>query len=213
MKILITGFDPFNNEKINPSWEAVKQLPNKLEDIEIIKLQLPTEFKKSTEVLFENIKNISPDFVLCVGQAGGRYDFSIERVAINIDDARIPDNSGFQPIDTTIFEDGKTAYFSSLPIKGILKTINENNIPGSISNTAGTFVCNHIMYSLLYYIKKNNLNTKGGFIHIPYIREQILNKKSTPFMELSTVVEALKLTILAINNYKEDIKLIGGLEF
>lgn len=213
MKILVTGFEPFDNEKINPAWEAVKKLPNNLEDIEVLKFKIPTAFINSYEVLFKLIDENQPDAVLCIGQAGGRFDFTIERVAINIDDARIPDNNGFQPIDKPIFSDGENGLFSTLPIKAMVAELNKNNIPASVSNTAGTFVCNHIMYALLYYIKKHNLNIRGGFIHIPYIREQIINKKSIPYMELSTIVEALKISIKTIQKYKKDISVSGGLEF
>lgn len=213
MKLLITGFDPFGGEKINPAWEAVKRLPEKVENIEIIKLQIPTIFKKSAKILFEKIDEIKPDFVICVGQAGGRYDITVERVAINIDDGRIADNEGVQPIDEKIFIDGKNAYFSTLPIKAMVKEIVEGDIPASISNTAGTFVCNHIMYSLLYYIDKNNLQTKGGFIHVPYITSQVVNKKITPYMELETITKALEKSIIAISKYENDIKISGGKEF
>ncbi|HJH55751.1 MAG TPA: pyroglutamyl-peptidase I, partial [Brachyspira hyodysenteriae] len=182
MKALITGFEPFDKEEINPSWEAVNSLHNNIDDIEIIKLKLPTVFKKSYEKLFDSLENIKPDIVICVGQAGGRYEISLERVAVNIDDAGIKDNEGNQPIDEIIFNDGENAYFSRLPIKRIKEELNKISIPSAISNTAGTFVCNHIMYSLLYYIKKNNLNIKGGFIHVPYITEQILDKPNTPYM-------------------------------
>lgn len=201
MKVLITGFDPFDKEKVNPSWEAVNSLPNNIEGNEIIKLQLPTVFKKSAEKLFENIKNLKPDVVICVGQAGGRYEISLERVAINIDDARIKDNENNQPIDETIFSDGDSAYFSTLPIKAIRDELKNIPIPAAVSNTAGTFVCNHIMYSLLYYINKNNLNIKGGFIHVPYIIEQILDKPNAPYMPKEMIVKALETVIkTTVNN-------------
>ncbi|KLI27305.1 pyroglutamyl-peptidase I [Brachyspira hyodysenteriae] len=195
MKALITGFEPFDKEEINPSWEAVSSLHNNIDDIEIIKLKLPTVFKKSYEKLFDSLENIKPDIVICVGQAGGRYEISLERVAVNIDDARIKDNEGNQPIDEIIFNDGENAYFSTLPIKRIKEELNKISIPSAISNTAGTFVCNHIMYSLLYYIKKNNLNIKGGFIHVPYITEQILDKPNTPYMTKDMIVKALEVII------------------
>lgn len=195
MKALITGFEPFDKEEINPSWEAVSSLHNNIDDIEIIKLKLPTVFKKSYEKLFDSLENIKPDIVICVGQAGGRYEISLERVAVNIDDAGIKDNEGNQPIDEIIFNDGENAYFSTLPIKRIKEELNKISIPSAISNTAGTFVCNHIMYSLLYYIKKNNLNIKGGFIHVPYITEQILDKPNTPYMTKDMIVKALEVII------------------
>ena len=200
MKVLITGFEPFDGEKINPAWEAVKLLPTQIGNAEIIKLEIPTVFKKSSDKLIENIKSLSPDVVICVGQAGGRYEFCLERVAINIDDGRIPDNSGYQPQEEPIDPNGPTAYFSTLPIKNIVKTLKKSMIPSVVSNTAGTYVCNHIMYSLLHYISQNNLKIKGGFIHVPYVPEQVLDKKNAPYMELNTIARALEITILITIN-------------
>lgn len=213
MKVLITGFDPFGGESINPAWEAVKAMKDNIDGIEVIKLQIPTVFKKSAEKLFAGIEEHKPDAVICIGQAGGRYDMSVERVAINMDDGRIPDNEGYQPIDTPVYEDGENAYFATLPIKGIVKEIKLAKIPASVSNTAGTYVCNHIMYSLLYYISKNNLNIKGGFIHVPYITEQVVDKKNMPYMEVTTITKALECAVQALNKYKVDVKVSGGKEF
>ena len=198
MKVLVTGFEPFDKEKINPAWEAVKLLPEELNGCKIIKLELPTVFKKSSEKLIEKIQSVEPNVVICVGQAGGRYDFCLERVGINIDDGRIPDNAGYQPQDEPIAANGPVAYFSTLPIKEIVKNLKENLIPSIVSNTAGTYVCNHIMYSLLHYISQNNLDIKGGFIHVPYIPEQVLDKKNMPYMELSTIVKALEISIKTV---------------
>jgi len=213
MKVLITGFDPFGGESINPAWEAVKAMKDNVDGIEVIKLQIPTVFKKSAEKLFAGIDEHKPDVVICIGQAGGRYDMSVERVAINMDDGRIPDNEGYQPIDTPVYEDGENAYFATLPIKGIVEEIKSAKIPASVSNTAGTYVCNHIMYSLLYYISKNNLDIKGGFIHVPYITEQVVDKKNMPYMEVATITKALECAVQALNKYKVDVKVSGGKEF
>ncbi|MBC2852640.1 pyroglutamyl-peptidase I [Cetobacterium sp. 2G large] len=213
MKVLITGFDPFGGESINPAWEAVKAMKDNVDGIEVIKLQIPTVFKKSAEKLFAGIDEHKPDVVICIGQAGGRYDMSVERVAINMDDGRIPDNEGYQPIDTPVYEDGENAYFATLPIKGIVEEIKSAKIPASVSNTAGTYVCNHIMYSLLYYISKNNLDIKGGFIHVPYITEQVVDKKNMPYMEVATITKALECAVQALNKYEVDVKVSGGKEF
>lgn len=213
MKVLITGFDPFGGEKINPAWEAVRALPDNIDGIEVVKLQIPTVFKKSAKKLFENIDSVKPDVVICVGQAGGRYEFSVERVAINVDDGRIPDNDGYQPIDSPVFEDGENAYFSTLPIKAIVEEVKKAGIPAAVSNTAGTYVCNHIMYSLLYYLNKNNLNIKGGFVHVPFIPEQVVEKKNTPYMELTRITKALEISIKAIRDYEKDLVISGGKEF
>ena len=213
MKVLITGFDPFGGEKINPAWEAVRALPDNIDGIEVVKLQIPTVFKKSAKKLFENIDSVKPDVVICVGQAGGRYEFSVERIAINVDDGRIPDNDGYQPVDSPVFEDGENAYFSTLPIKAIVEEVKKAGIPAAVSNTAGTYVCNHIMYSLLYYLNKNNLNIKGGFIHVPFIPEQVIEKKNTPYMELTRITKALEISIKAIRDYEKDLVISGGKEF
>jgi len=213
MKLLITGFDPFGNEKINPAWEAVKLLPSQIEGVEVIKLQIPTVFNKSIEILLEGIKEHKPDVVICIGQAGGRFDISIERVAINIDDARIMDNEGNQPIDEAIYSDGESAYFTNLPIKAMVEEIKKVKIPASISNTAGTFVCNHIMYGLLYHINKFSVAKKGGFIHVPFITEQVLDKKNVPYMELESIAKGLEGAIRGIYENDSDIKISGGREF
>ena len=165
MKVLITGFDPFGGEKINPAWEAVRALPDNIDGIEVIKLQIPTVFKKSAKKLFENIDSVKPDVVICVGQAGGRYEFCVERVAINLDDGRIPDNEGYQPVDTPVFEDGDTAYFSSLPIKGMVEELKkafvilDNSIYGvfflsiTCSGIYGTWINPPLILSNLFLFK------------------------------------------------------------
>ena len=214
MRVLITGFDKFGGESINPSSLCVNSLSDVIDNIEIKKVTLPTVFKDSSRVLEENIKSFSPNIVICVGQAGGRSKSTPERIAINIDDARIPDNIGNSPIDEAIRKDGENAYFSTLPIKAIVDELNKNNIPSTISNTAGTFVCNHIMYEALYLSSKKYKNIKAGFIHIPYIEEQIKNKPNMPYMKKEYIITALELIIKTAVNYydKEDTKVTGGLE-
>ncbi|WP_427337937.1 pyroglutamyl-peptidase I [Caloranaerobacter sp. DY30410] len=210
MKVVVTGFEPFGGEEINPALEAVKKLDDEIAGAKIIKVELPTVFRKSIEKLEKIIENEKPDITICVGQAGGRFDITIERVAINIDDARIPDNEGNQPIDEPIFLDGLNAYFAKLPIKAMVKELRENKIPASVSNSAGTFVCNHIMYGLLYLIDKKYPDMRGGFIHVPFIPKQVINKKNTPSMSLDNITEGLRLAIKAAIENKEDIKEIGG---
>ena len=214
MKVLITGFDKFGGESINPSSLCVNSLPDVIDNIEIKKITLPTVVKDSSQVLEENIDSFSPNIVICVGQAGGRSKITPERIAINIDDARIPDNTGNSPIDEAIRKDGENAYFSTLPIKAIVDELNKNNIPSAISNTAGTFVCNHIMYEALYLSSKKYPNIKAGFIHIPYIEEQVKDKPNMPFMKKEEIIQALKIIIKTSVNYfdKEDTKITGGLE-
>ncbi|WP_394268592.1 pyroglutamyl-peptidase I [Anaerococcus nagyae] len=211
MKILVTGFDPFEGEPTNPAIESVKRIDNEIEGAEIIKLEIPTVFQKSADVVEAKIREINPDVVLSVGQAGGRYGITVERVAINQDDARIEDNEGNQPIDTAIREDGAPAYFATLPIKAMVEEIKKENIPASISNTAGTFVCNHIMYQDLYLAEKYG-NIKAGFIHVPYLTEQVVDKKDTASMSLEDIVRGLNAAIRAIVKYsdKEDLNVTGG---
>ena len=210
MKVLITGFDPFGGEKINPAWEAVKGIKDIIEGAKIIKLEIPTVFNKSIEKVKEAMELEKPDIVLCIGQAGGRYDITIERVAINVDDARIEDNEGNQPIDIPVFEDGENAYFSNLPIKAMVEEIKGQGIPASISNSAGTFVCNHIMYGVLYHINKTYKNMRGGFIHVPFINEQVLDKKNQPYMPVEHISKAIEAAIKAAVINNEDIKKSGG---
>lgn len=211
MKILVTGFDPFGGEKTNPAIEAVKRIDENIEGAEIIKLEIPTVFNKSADVVEEKIKEVNPDVILSVGQAGGRYDITVERVAINEDDARIADNEGNQPIDTKIREDGEAAYFASIPIKAIVEEIKSEGIPASVSNSAGTFVCNHIMYQDLYLAEKYG-NIKAGFIHVPFLPEQVLDKKNTSSMSLEDIVKGLNAAIRAIVKYddKKDLNITGG---
>ena len=210
MKVLITGFDPFGGENINPALEAVKMLPDTISGAEVIKLEIPTVFRKSLEKIEENIIKHNPDIVISVGQAGGRYDITPERIAINIDDARIPDNEKNQPLDVSIFEDGQNAYFSNLPIKAMVNEVRSASLPASVSTTAGTFVCNHVMYGILYMIDKKYPNIKGGFIHVPYIPSQVVTKPNMPSMSLENIAKALELCIKAAVENKEDIKTVGG---
>ncbi|WP_350343372.1 pyroglutamyl-peptidase I [Proteinivorax tanatarense] len=209
-RVIITGFDPFGKDEINPSWEAVKRLPDEIEGAKIEKIEIPTVFHKSVEELIQKIELSAPDIVICVGQAGGRFDITIERVAINLDDARIPDNENNQPIDKKIAEKGESAYFSNLPIKAMARKIREGGIPASVSNTAGTFVCNHIMYGLLHYINKNDLAKRGGFIHVPYIPSQVTNKPNVPSMALDDIVTGLTLAIRTAVTVEKDIEVTEG---
>ena len=210
MKILITAFDPFGGESVNPALEAVKQMKDEIAGARLIKLVIPTVFGKSAERVHEAMAAEKPDAVLCIGQAGGRFGVTPERVAINIDDARIKDNEGNQPIDLPVRRDGAPAYFTSLPVKAMVRAITDKGLPSSLSNTAGTFVCNHIMYNVLYYIDKEFPDTKGGFIHVPYIHNQVTAKPNTPSMSITDIVTALEAAVEAIVLNDTDIKAVGG---
>mgnify|MGYP000966614118 FL=1 len=210
MKILVTGFDPFGGEPINPAIESVKKLPDNIAGAKIIKLEIPTVRKKSLEKIEKAINEHNPDVILSIGQAGGRFDISIERVGINLDDFRIPDNEGNQIIDEPIFPDGENSYFVKLPVKAMVQNVQKNNIPASVSYTAGTFVCNHVLYGVLYLIEKKYKGKKSGFIHIPFLPQQVVDKRNMPSMELNTIVKGLTAAIEAIVKNNEDIKEVGG---
>ena len=209
MKLLLTAFTPFDGEKINPALEAVKLVKDRIGNLLIVKLEVPTVFGKSIDTVREAIEREKPDFVLSIGQAGGRAEITPERVAINLDDARIPDNEGNQPIDEPIFPDGENAYFSTLPVKAMVEAIRKEGLPSSLSNSAGTYVCNHLMYGVLYYLDKRPV-IKAGFIHVPYIPEQVKNKKEMPALELSEIVRGLEAAITAIAINGTDKKLAYG---
>ncbi|GMA08216.1 pyrrolidone-carboxylate peptidase [Tetragenococcus halophilus subsp. flandriensis] len=212
MKILVTGFDPFGGEKINPAWEAVKKLPDTIKEAQIVKEEIPTVYHKSADICKQAIQIHQPDIVLNIGQAGGRFTITPERIAINVDDARIPDNEENQPIDQTIQTDGQAAYFTQLPVKAMVENVRNNGFPAAVSNSAGTFVCNHIMYQVQYMIDKEFPNMKGGFIHVPFIAEQVVDKPNQPFMQIADIAFCIEKAIEAIVSFegKDDLEAIGG---
>ncbi|MDO4336584.1 MAG: pyroglutamyl-peptidase I [Eubacteriales bacterium] len=211
MKLLLTAFDPFGGEPINPALEAVKLVPDQIGSAEIVKLKVPTVFRKSIAVVTEAIAKEQPDAVLCIGQAGGCFDLTLERVAINLDDARIQDNEGNQPIDLPIYENGAPAYFSTLPIKAMVHNIRSAGIPASVSNSAGTFVCNHLMYGVLHALAHNDPGIRGGFMHVPFIPSQVVNRADpTPCMSLETIAAGIEAAISAIAEHSSDIAAAEG---
>lgn len=215
MKLLLTAFDPFGGDAVNPALEAVRLVADKIGRFDIVKLEVPTVFRKSIDTVAKAIEEEKPDVVLCIGQAGGRFEITPERVAINVDDARIKDNEGNQPIDTKIFEDGENAYFTTLPIKAMVEAIREANLPAAVSNTAGTFVCNHLMYGVLYTLAKKYPHIKGGFTHVPFIPAQVARRTPVaPYMALEDIKRGLEAAIAAIDkNLDADINVNGGKEF
>ena len=199
MKILVTGFDPFGGETVNPAYEAVKMLPEQIAGAEIIKLEIPTVFSKSSVAVEEGIQKYNPDIVINVGQAGGRSHITIEQVAINLADARIPDNAGEQPLNEALQPDGDTAYFATVPIRAMVKHVQEHVLPCSISYTAGTYVCTCVMYNVLYMTQKKYPNIKAGFIHVPFATSQLIGKPATtPGMSLDEIEKSLEYAIEAV---------------
>ncbi len=195
-RVLITGFMPFGGETINPSYTAIQKINIDSKNIELMKLEVPTVYGTSISTVWQSVEQFHPDIILMVGQAGGRKEISIERIAINIDDSIAPDNLGEVRRDQPIVKQGDPAYFSTLPIKKMVERLNAAGIPSAISNSAGTYVCNHLMYGILQKIQSNNLkNIQAGFIHVPYIQEQILDKKDVFAMKLDDIVKALTILI------------------
>jgi pyroglutamyl-peptidase len=194
MKVLITGFEPFGGEALNPSWEAVSRLPDWTSGSTIIKRRLPVTFNGVRKVLPKLIVEEKPDIVILTGQAGGRPNITVERVAINIMDSKMPDNEGFVPEDEPVFEGAPAAYFSTLPVKAIVRALRGAKIPAAVSNTAGTYVCNAAMYTALHTIAVAGMETKAGFVHVPFSHEQALDKPR-PSMALDTIVRAFEIVV------------------
>lgn len=198
MKILVTAFEPFGGEKVNPAQEATAKIGARCHGAEIVKVSVPVAFGEAIETVYAAMKAERPDVVLCIGQAGGRSAVTPERVAINVNDAGSPDNGGNQPVDEPIFEDGAAAYFSTLPIKRIVERVRAAGVPASVSNSAGTYVCNNLMYGVLYYIEKEFHGVRGGFVHVPYLHEQALARTGVPSLSLEDTVKAIDAAIAAI---------------
>lgn len=207
--VLLTGFEPFNKETINPAWEAVRALAGWEGEGFIVEVrQLPCVFGHAQEVLKDAIGSLQPDVVIAVGQAGGRVDMSVERIAINVDDAPIPDNAQRQLVDEPIAADGPAAYFSTLPIKAIVRGLRDAGLPASVSQTAGTFVCNHVFYGLMHHT--SGLNIKAGFIHIPYLPQQAAAHPGAASMSLAEVVRGLKVAVEVALGAETDVREAGG---
>lgn len=196
-KILITGFDPFGGETINPALQAVR-LVQPPEGVELVRLEVPTVFGTSAMLLAQTAEREKPDAILCVGQAGGRDAVTPERVAINLMDASIPDNAGRQPVDEPVVPGGENALFSTLPVKAMVQAVRDAGIPAKISNTAGTFVCNQLLYSALYLCEKRLPKTRAGFVHLPYLPSQAEKKPGMPSLTLEEMVRALQAIIECI---------------
>ena len=190
-RLLITGFDPFGGEKVNPAWEAVKLLPEEIGDFMLCKLEIPTVFSLGARRVLQETQEVQPDVILCIGQAGGRSAVTPERVAINIRDARIDDNAGNRPVEEPVIPGAPAAYFATVPVKAMAEAIIAAGLPGAVSNTAGTFVCNDVLYTLLHAFKDTDVRV--GFIHVPYLPEQ-----GSPSLPLADTAAALEAAIRAI---------------
>jgi len=208
--VLLTGFEPFNGADVNPSWEAARALDGwSGPGFQVVARELPCVFGRANLALFDAIDALQPDIVIAVGQAGGRHEISVERVALNVDDASIPDNAGQQPVDATIADGGPAAYFSTLPIKAIVKALRLRGFPAGVSQTAGTFVCNHVFYGLMQHAQGRAL--KGGFIHVPFLPQQVADRAdSAPSMALNDIIDGLRIAVEVAVGVDTDVAETGG---
>lgn len=195
MKILVTGFEPLGGEKRNPSAEVVERLPDRVADAEIVKRIIPVVRGRASTAVKEAVEKYLPDVVLSIGQAGGRAAVSVERVAVNLDDYRIPDNDGNQPTDEPVVDGGPDGYFCTVPVREMVEAMQAAGIPAQQSLSAGTFVCNHVMYATLHLLNSRYPGTKFGFIHIPYLPEQVAEKPGVPSMSLELSLRAVQIAI------------------
>ena len=195
MRALVTGFEPFGGDAINPSSLAVSRLPKRIGNTAVHTAVLPCSFEQSAEVLRQSIAEVKPDFVLCVGLAGGRTELCLERVGINVQDARIADNDGNQPIDVPVKKKGPAAYFATLPVKACVAEMRKAGLPAAVSNTAGTFVCNHILYALMDMAQDHPAAFRGGFLHIPYVPAQAARLGGAPSMAVTDIARGIEIIL------------------
>lgn len=187
-KLLITGFDPFGGQIVNPAWEAVKLLPEQIGAYTLHKLQIPTVFGQGARMVLDEAEKVRPDLILCIGQAGGRSVVTPERIAVNIRDAKIPDNSGNQPVGEFVLQEGPAAYFATVDVVAMVHAARERGLSAAVSNSAGAFVCNDVLYTLLH--RYEGTPTRVGFIHVPWLPEQ-----GTPSLPIEDTVITLKAMI------------------
>jgi len=208
--VLLTGFEPFNGADVNPSWEAARALDGwSGPGFQVAARELPCVFGRANLALFDAIDALQPDIVIAVGQAGGRHEISVERVALNVDDAAIPDNAGQQPVDATIADGGPAAYFSTLPIKAIVRALRLRGFPAGVSQTAGTFVCNHVFYGLMQHAQGRGM--KAGFIHVPFLPQQVAGRAdAAPSMALNDIIDGLRIAVEVAVGVETDVAEAGG---
>ncbi len=232
--VLLTGFEAFDKEPVNSSWLVARALNSTTvsfgktsvgkradgkpsagrgrtrQQALIIARQLPCEFDRSRLALARLVKRLDPDLVIVLGQANSRPDFSVERVAININDARIKDNVGAKPVDTSVIAGAPAAYFSRLPIKAIVQAVRAAGIPSSVSQTAGTFVCNHVFFGLMHLLATDYTRKRGGFIHVPPLPEQAARLPGTASLGLDTLVQATRIAIATSLSVLRDRRISDG---
>jgi pyroglutamyl-peptidase len=209
-RVLVTGFEPFGGETVNPSWEAAQLLRTAPPpDTDVTAVRLSCVFGAAADELRAAVAETGPDLVLCVGQAGGRHDLTVERVALNLDDARIPDNAGRQPLDEPVVPGAPTAYLSALPVKACVAAARAAGVPASVSQTAGTFVCNHVFYTLAHLIATQRPGLRGGFVHVPFAPSQV-TAGGQPSMSVSDMADGLRAVLTAALTTSDDISAVEG---
>ncbi|RZU02701.1 pyroglutamyl-peptidase I [Rivibacter subsaxonicus] len=210
MRVLLTGFEPFGGETINPSWLAARALDGeRIGGAMIVACELPCVFDAALQALDSALADCDPMLVIALGQAAGRCDLSFERVAVNLDDARIPDNAGAQPIDRSVIAGAPAAHFGTLPVKAIVATLRQQGIPASLSMSAGSFVCNHLFFGLMHRLAARP-GVRGGFVHLPLLPEQAARHPGQPSLPLATMVEGLRVAIEVALATREDLRVAGG---
>ena len=203
-KVFITGFEPFDGDRQNSSLELIQKLSGeKLAGACIVTKALPCVFGEALDVLLQEINHVQPNVVICLGQLKGAAEITIERVALNLIDARIPDNKGNQPIDVPVIKRGPVAYWSSLPVKAITNELQRNRIPAKVSQSAGTYVCNSVFYGLMHTLITQNRSIRAGFIHLPALPEQVVGS-GLPSMHLDLLVKAMRIVIQTVLSHGED---------
>ena len=209
--VLLTGFEPFADESENPSLQIARALDRKrVAGHRIVGAALPTEFARSLPMLESLLRQHRPALVLAVGQAGGRPAISLERVAINLIDARIADNAADQPVDEPVIRDAPNGYFSTLPLKAMLLRLHAAGIPAALSHSAGTFVCNQVFFGLSHYLTTHKPRARGGFVHVPYLPQQGVRHDNAPSMALATMIEAVRLCIEVALTTETDARFAAG---
>lgn len=209
-RVLLTGFAPFGGESVNPSWQAVSLLGARRDDVAAV--ELPCEFAASLPALRAAVAEHRPSLVVCVGQAGGRLEVTPERVAINLIDARIPDNAGEQPVDVPVVPEGPAAYFTTLPVKACVAAVRAAGVPASVSHTAGTYVCNQVFYGLMHLLSTLP-DVRGGFVHVPFSPEQVAaSGKAAPSLGVDRVADALEVLVDTALRTTEDLAVSAGAE-
>jgi pyroglutamyl-peptidase len=197
-RVLLTGFDAFGGETTNPSQQAVQRLATgpAPEGVHIVGVSLPVVFGEAIAAMTAAVSEHEPDIVICVGEAGGRVTVTPERFAVNLNDAPFPDNAGRQPIEATIVEDGPVAYRSTLPVTEMVQAMRAAGIPAALSSSAGNYVCNNVFYGLMHLIATTRPHLTGGFVHVPYMHEQVLHRADAqPSLSIATITDAIGIAV------------------